>query len=77
MKYSSQPACSSLSNYEQDDVIPASPGVTTYRSQKTKVPKQTKLYPQLDLKKNFIRGEIKVVFSWGLLSVFLVGSVQL
>ena len=69
MKYSSQPACSSLSNYEQDDVIPASPGVTTYRSQKTKVPKQTKLYPQLDLKKNFIRGEIKAPgvcyqFSW-------------
>ena len=77
MKYWSQPASSSLSNYEQDDVIPASPEVTTNHSQKTKVPKQTKLYPPLDLKKNFIRGEIKVVFSWGLISVFLVGSVQL
>ena len=77
MKYWSQPASSSLSNYEQDDVIPASPGVTTYHYQKTKVPKQTKLYPPLNLKKHFIRGEIKLVFSWGLISVFLVGSVQL
>ena len=29
----------SLSNHEQDDVIPVSPGVITYHSQKIKVPK--------------------------------------
>ena len=55
----------SLNNHEQDDVIPASPGVITYRSQKTKVPKQTKLYPPLDLNTNFIRGETKIALSLG------------
>ena len=61
----------SLTNHEHDDVIPASPGVKTYRSQKTKVPKRTKFYPPFD------RGEIKIVFSWGLISIFLVGSLQI
>ena len=77
MKYWSQPASSFLSNHEQDDVIPAIPGVITYRSQKTKVPKQTKpLYP-LDLNTKFIRGEIKTAFCWDLISIFLIGSLQL
>ena len=77
MKYWSQPASSFLSNHEQDDVIPAIPGVITYRSQKTKVPKQIKLYPPLGLNTNFMRGEIKIVLSWNLNSVFLVGRLQL
>ena len=65
MKYWSQPASSSLSNYEQDDVIPASPGVTTYHYQKTKVPKQTKLYPPLNLKKTFHKRRDKTCFLLG------------
>ena len=70
MKYWSQPASLFLSNHEQDDVIPASPGVITYRCLKTKVRKQTKLYPPLE------RGEKNIVFSWDLISIFLVGSPQ-
>ena len=66
MKYWSQPVSSLLGNHEQDDVIPASPGVITYHSQKTKVPKQTKVYRPLDLDINFIGAEIKTVFSWDL-----------
>ena len=46
-------------------MITASPGVITHRSQKTKVPKQTKLYPPLDLNTNFIRGETKIALSLG------------
>ena len=67
----------SLSNHEPDDVISASTRVITYCSQKTKVPKETKFYPPLDLSTNFIRGEIKIVFFWDLISIFLVGRPQL
>ena len=77
MKYWSQPGCSFLINHEQDDVIPVSPGVITYRSQKTEVPKQTQFYPPFDLNTNFIRGDIKIVFSGDLILIFLVESLQL
>ena len=46
-------------------MIPASPKVITYRSQKTKVPEQIKLYPPLDLNTKFIKGEIKNCFLLG------------
>ena len=67
----------SLSNHEQDDVISVIPGVITRRSQKTKVPTQTKTYPSLDLNTNFIIGEIKIVVSWDLISILLVGGLKL
>ena len=49
----------------------------TYRSQKTEVPKQAQFYPPFDLNTNFIRGDIKIVFSGDLILIFLVESLQL
>ena len=54
----------SLSNHKPGHVIPASSEVITYHSLKTKVPKQTKLYPPLDLNINVITGGIKVFSPW-------------
>ena len=65
MKYWSQPASSSLSNYEQDDVIPASPGVTTYHSQKTKVPKQNKTLSSIGSEKKLHKRRDKSCFLLG------------
>ena len=55
-------------------MIPANPGATTQRSQKTEVTKQINLYPPLDLNINFIKEDIKIVFYWYLILNLLVGA---